>query len=67
MNETKPSRAIRDYFSSVLACVGVTLLTLPLQGVVDAANIVMILLLVVVLVAAKLGSGPAILAAVRAG
>ena len=51
------------YFKAALACLAATALTLPLRGVVDAANIVMIFLLVVALVAVRLGSGPAILAA----
>jgi len=51
------------YVKAALACLAATLLTLPLQGTLDAANIVMIFLLVVALVAARLGSGPAILAA----
>ncbi|MDO8789629.1 MAG: DUF4118 domain-containing protein [Sulfuritalea sp.] len=63
MSEPKPSRGMGDYFRAALACVATTLLTLPLHGVVDAANIVMIFLLVVALVAVWLGSGPAILAA----
>ena len=63
MSEPNPSRGVGDYFRAALACVATTLLTLPLHGVVDAANIVMIFLLVVALVAMWLGSGPAILAA----
>ena len=63
MRESKPSSRIGDYFRAALACVATTLLTLPLLGVVDAANIVMIFVLVVALVAVWLGSGPAILAA----
>ncbi|OHC64801.1 MAG: hypothetical protein A2045_00480 [Rhodocyclales bacterium GWA2_65_20] len=63
MSEPKPSRGMGGYFRAALACVATTLLTLPLHGVVDAANIVMIFLLVVALVAVWLGSGPAILAA----
>ncbi len=63
MSEQNPSRGIGDYFRAASACVATTLLTLPLHGVVDAANIVMIFLLVVALVAVWLGSGPAILAA----
>lgn len=63
MNEASPSRGIGDYIRAALACAATTLLTLPLAGVVDAANIVMIFLLAVVLVAVWLGSGPAILAA----
>jgi two-component system sensor histidine kinase KdpD len=52
-----------DYIRAILACAATTLLTLPLHGMVDAANIVMIFVLVVALVAVWLGSGPAILAA----
>lgn len=63
MTQTNPSPSAGDYFRAVLACAATTLLTLPLQGVVDAANIVMIFLLLVALVAMWLGSGPAILAA----
>jgi len=51
MRESKPSSRIGDYFRAALACVATTLLTLPLLGVVDAANIVMIFVLVVALVA----------------
>jgi two-component system sensor histidine kinase KdpD len=51
------------YFKAALACLAATALTLPLRDAVDAANIVMIFLLVVALVAVRLGSGPAILAA----
>lgn len=63
MKESNPSRGIGDYFRAALACAATALLTLPLHGVVDAANIVMIFLLVVALLAMWLGSGPAILAA----
>ncbi len=52
-----------QYLQAALACAVTTLLTLPLLGVIDAANIVMIFLLMVALVAARLGSGPAVLAA----
>lgn len=51
------------YLKAALACLVATALTLPLRGVIDAANIVMLYLLVVLLVAVRLGSGPAILAA----
>lgn len=63
MFEMNSSPGRGGYLKAVLACLGATLLTLPLQGVVDAANIVMIFLLVVALVAVRVGSGPAILAA----
>lgn len=63
MRKSNPPSGIGDYFRAALACAVTTLLTLPLLGVVDAANIVMIFLLAVALVAMWLGSGPAILAA----
>jgi len=46
------------------ACLLTTLLALPLVTLFDLANIVMLFLLYVVLVATKLGRGPAMLAAV---
>jgi two-component system sensor histidine kinase KdpD len=63
MNGRNPIRSAGGYWQAALACAATALLTLPLRGMVDAANIVMIFLLVVALVAARLGSGPAILAA----
>lgn len=63
MFATNPSFGRGGYLKAILACVAATLLTLPLRDVVDAANIVMIFLLAVALVAVRLGSGPAILAA----
>jgi two-component system sensor histidine kinase KdpD len=51
------------YLWSFLACVATTLLAAPLHDVFDLANIVMLFLLTVVLVAMKLGRGPAVLAA----
>jgi two-component system sensor histidine kinase KdpD len=44
-------------------CAAVTLLTAPLHNVLDLANIVMVFLLAVVLVAVRYGRGPAVLAA----
>ena len=52
------------YAAAVAACVGITLLTLPLAGYLDQANIVMLFLLATVGVALKFGRGPAALAAV---
>ncbi|MDO8459001.1 MAG: DUF4118 domain-containing protein [Burkholderiaceae bacterium] len=46
------------------ACLFTTLLALPLRPLFDLANIVMLFLLYVVLVALRLGRGPAMLAAV---
>lgn len=51
------------YALALLACVAATLLALPLAVHVDPTNIAMLFLLVVVLVAARFGSGPAVLAA----
>lgn len=49
---------------TVLACTGTTLLATPLLGYLDLANIVMLFLLTVLLLAVSLGRGAAILAAV---
>lgn len=52
-----------DYFWAMLACLATTLVATPLAGVIDLANIVMVFLLAVALVAVSLGRGPAIAAA----
>jgi two-component system sensor histidine kinase KdpD len=52
------------YALALAACVVTTLITLPMLALFDLANIVMLFLLCVVLVAVKLGRGPAMLAAV---
>jgi two-component system sensor histidine kinase KdpD len=63
--ETAPWRdAWPRYAWAGAACVLTTLLALPLLSLIDLANIVMLFLLYVVLVAVKLGRGPAIVAAV---
>lgn len=51
------------YAISAGACALTTFLLLPLRGTLDLANAVMLLLLLVFLVALKLGRGPAVLAA----
>jgi two-component system, OmpR family, sensor histidine kinase KdpD len=51
------------YLWALAACGATTLVVLPLLPAVDATNIAMLFLLTVVLVAARLGSGPAVLAA----
>jgi two-component system sensor histidine kinase KdpD len=56
--------AWQRYAWALLACVTTTLLTLPMLSLFDLVNIVMLFLLCVVLVAVKLGRGPAMLAAV---
>jgi len=53
----------RRYALSAAVCVATTLLALPLVGVLELANIVMLFLLSVVGVAVTLGRGPAVLAA----
>jgi two-component system sensor histidine kinase KdpD len=52
------------YAGALAACVAITLLATPLRRYLDLANIVMIFLLGVVLVARAAGRGPAALAAV---
>ena len=52
------------YAWTAAACLLTTLLALPMHALFDLANIVMLFLLYVVLVAVKLGRGPAMLAAV---
>lgn len=49
---------------AVLACVGTTILATPLLGYLDLANIVMLFLLAVLLVAVKLGRNAAVLASI---
>lgn len=56
-------RAWRRYAGAVASSVAITLATTPLLDVFDLANIVLLFLLGVVLVAVKLGRGPAALAA----
>ena len=51
------------YGWAAASCVAVTLAATPLNGVLDLANIVMLFLLAVVLVAVKFGRGPAAMAA----
>ncbi|HMV17457.1 MAG TPA: DUF4118 domain-containing protein [Zoogloea sp.] len=56
--------AVRRYGLAVLVCGLAAGLALPLRDVLDLANTEMLFLLAVVLVAARLGRGPAVLAAV---
>jgi two-component system sensor histidine kinase KdpD len=51
------------YLLAVASCALTTLLALPLRGWLDLANIVMLFLLVVFVIAVRLGRGPAVLAA----
>ncbi|HJV94263.1 MAG TPA: DUF4118 domain-containing protein [Azonexus sp.] len=54
----------RSLMLSALACIGTTLVATPLLGYLDLANIVMLFLLTVLLVAVKLGRNAAILASI---
>jgi two-component system sensor histidine kinase KdpD len=54
------------YLWAVAACVATTVIASPLHGVLELANIVMLFLLTVALVAVKWGRGPATLASVLA-
>ena len=60
--ETLPSR----YLLASAACLLTTLAALPLKAVLDLANIVMLFLLAVFLIARFLGRGPAVVAAFMA-
>ncbi len=51
------------YSWAVAVCIVTTLLTLPMIGYLELTNIVMLFLLAVLLVAVRLGRGPAVLAA----
>lgn len=55
---------LRAQVVTVFACIGTTALATPLLGYLDLANIVMLFLLTVLLVAVKLGRNAAILASV---
>ena len=57
------ARAWWPYVWSAAVCGAVTLLTEPLHSVLELANIVMVFLLAVVVVALRFGRGPAVLAA----
>lgn len=53
----------RAYVLTVLACVGITAIAVVLLPYLDSANIIMMFLLVVLLLAIRFGRGPAVLAA----
>lgn len=58
---TARKRRFTGYLWSVSACILTTLIATPMQGYFDLANIVMLFLLNVVLVAVRFGRGPAVL------
>ena len=59
----KDSLEWQGYLWSVLICAAFTLAVAPLKPLLDLANIVMVFLLAVVVVAVRFGRGPAVLAA----
>lgn len=63
--EPKPKsfRPVAHYALAMAVCVLTTAATLPLRSLLDLANIVMLFLLTVFLVATRLGRGPAVMAA----
>ncbi|MGC1816715.1 MAG: DUF4118 domain-containing protein [Casimicrobiaceae bacterium] len=58
------AQPFRDAALALATCAAVTVLALPLVGIIDVSNIAMLFLLGVVLVAVKLGRGPAVLASI---
>ena len=64
-DETDPRQGAKRlrYLWALFACLATTLVAAPLSGYFDLANIVMLFLLTVVLIAVKWGRGPAVLAA----
>lgn len=54
---------IRGYLTAAIICALTTIVALPLRHILDLANIVMLFLLVVFLIALKLGRGPAVMSA----
>lgn len=53
----------RDYLAALLVCTLTAVVASPLRHILDLANIVMLFLLVVFLIALKLGRGPAVMSA----
>jgi two-component system, OmpR family, sensor histidine kinase KdpD len=62
-SERRKAKRLR-YVWAAIACVGVTLISIPLAAHFENSNIVAIFILAVVLVGVRLGRGPAALAAV---
>jgi len=54
---------VRHYLAAILVCALTAIVATPLRLVLDLANIIMLFLLVVFLVALKLGRGPAVMSA----
>ena len=64
MQPPAPFKPWQRTLLTVVACVGTTLLATPLLGYLDLANIVMLFLLTVLLIAVTLGRSSAVLASV---
>ncbi|MGO9933335.1 MAG: two-component system sensor histidine kinase KdpD [Steroidobacteraceae bacterium] len=62
-SDRRKAKGLR-YLWAAVACIGVTLISLPLAPHFDRSNIVAVFILTVVLVAVRFGRGPAALAAV---
>lgn len=62
-DNSETQRTGRKYLVAVVVCALTTIAATPLRHVLDLANIVMLFLLVVFLVALKLGRGPAVMSA----
>jgi two-component system sensor histidine kinase KdpD len=62
-SDRRKAKGLRYWWSAV-ACIGVTLIALPLAPLFDRSNIVAVYILTVVLVAVRFGRGPAALAAI---
>ncbi len=60
----RPLTGVHRYALTIGACIGTTLIATPLLGYLDLANIVMLFLLTVLVVAVKLGRNAAVLASV---
>jgi two-component system sensor histidine kinase KdpD len=56
--------ALKNYGLTVVICIGTTLVATPLLGHLDLANIVMLFLLAVLVIAVKLGRNAAVLASI---
>lgn len=62
-NMRNSQNKIRNYLIAMLICFFTTVVASPLRDILDLANIVMLFLLVVFLIALKLGRGPAVMSA----
>ena len=63
LGNSETQRARRNYLVAIVVCALTTIAATPLRHVLDLANIIMLFLLVVFLVALKLGRGPAVMSA----